>query len=161
LCVGEERRTHVLAHEMVDAPARTFAFSLTYYNRLRTGLLQVYDGSKKMWRDLAVDIRLTKLSHLGIQADNAPDGNKNAWHTPFPATGFWSSRRRCCCLGRLTSFFPSYPPLVTGKGSIWDVTSLTFESMPPGISLHGGSGASEPRSYPHTKCMLVQMCASS
>ena len=30
LCVGEERRTHVLAHEMVDAPARTFAFSLTY-----------------------------------------------------------------------------------------------------------------------------------
>jgi len=66
---------------MVDAPARTFAFSLTYYNRLRTGLLQVYDGSKKMWRDLAVDIRLTKLSHLGIQADNAPDGKKCVAHT--------------------------------------------------------------------------------
>ena len=49
-------------------------------------------------------------------------------------------------------------PLSAGKGLTWDVTALTFESLPPGIALYGGSGgASEPRSYPHPTCLLVQM----
>jgi len=49
-----------------------------------------------------------------------------------------------------TSFISYFLPLLTsGKGMTWDVTSLTFESLPPGIVLHGGCSASEPRSCPH------------
>ena len=35
---------------------------------------QVYDVSAKIWRDLAVDIRLERLSHQRLEGQNVPDG---------------------------------------------------------------------------------------
>ena len=41
---------------------------------------QVYDGSAKIWRDLAVDIRLDRLSHQRLEDQNVPDGKVSVEH---------------------------------------------------------------------------------